>query len=72
MAKKQAKKQSTKQPTGASMYTLIGTVIVVGGIIFNIVAPDDDIFRVLSVLITLFGAILVGAGLGIEMAKSKK
>jgi sulfite exporter TauE/SafE len=72
MAKKQTKKHSTKQPSGASMYTLIGTLIVVVGIICNVVAPEDEVFRVLSVLVTLFGAIMLGAGLGLEMAKTKK
>ncbi|MGB4759418.1 MAG: hypothetical protein WBP26_05180 [Candidatus Saccharimonadales bacterium] len=71
MAKKTTKKTKLSH-NSASMFTINGTLIIVAGVIFNLVAPSDNIFRALSMLVILFGAVVVGVGLGIEMAKTKK
>lgn len=71
MAKKVVKKAKAAD-NSASMFTINGTLIIVAGILFNLIAPEDDIFRLLSILVILFGTVVVGAGLGLEIAKTKK
>lgn len=71
MAKKVVKKAKVAD-NSASMFTINGTLIIVAGILFNLIAPEDDIFRLLSILVILFGTVVVGAGLGLEIAKTKK
>lgn len=71
MPKKVVKKAKVAD-NSASMFTINGTLIIVAGILFNLIAPEDDIFRLLSILVILFGTVVVGAGLGLEIAKTKK